>query len=377
MPSCFADARPRPSCDDVRTVGLFRALQLGDLLCAVPAARALKRRWPHWRISLIGLPWAAEFARRFSAYFDGFIEFPGFPGLPEREPDLRAIPEFFQRMDHERFDLIIQMHGSGHLVNSLCALMRPKSLAGYYLPGDFCSGASDFIPYPSDRHEIQRHLLLVQSLGAEDDDESLEFPLEPRDSADLATSLRGRRLTRGRYVCIHPGARYESRRWLPERFAAVARELAEAGYEIVLTGSRDEIGLAKNVADQAHCRTLNLAGRTTLGAFAALIADSGLVITNDTGTSHVASALKTPSIVIVLGSDAARWGPRDSARHRIASAAVPCRPCEHRTCPIGFECANGLSWRTVADGAKQLLDSSRASLSPRQRIAELVNGALA
>src|SRR5215210_7580043 len=74
---------------DGRIVVLRALPGLGDLLCAVPSLRAIRLARPDVEISLIGLPATAPLALRFARYIDRFFAFPGFPGLPDRRPDVR------------------------------------------------------------------------------------------------------------------------------------------------------------------------------------------------------------------------------------------------------------------------------------------------
>src|SRR5690348_2568459 len=161
-------------------IAVFRALQLGDVLCAVPAVRAIRAAHAGARIALVGLPWARELAMRFSRYFDGFVEFPGFPGLPERVPDISSIPGFFQQVGEQGFDLVLQMHGSGELSNPLAVLMGGALTAGYYRPGHYRPDPQRFFPWRDGEHEVLRWLRLVRELGIEPRGSELEFPLAER-----------------------------------------------------------------------------------------------------------------------------------------------------------------------------------------------------
>ncbi|HEX5442817.1 MAG TPA: glycosyltransferase family 9 protein [Pirellulales bacterium] len=335
-------------------VAVLRALQLGDLLCAVPALRALRGALPKARITLIGLAWAREFAERFNRYVDDFLELPGFPGLPEREFDSAAFLDFLAAAHKRRFDLAIQLHGSGSFVNPLTAMLGARHNAGYFVPGDYCPDPQRFLPYPNHLPEVRRHLALMEFLGAPPLGEELDFPVREADRDALAELGDARRLRRGEYVCIHPGARYLSRRWGAERFAAVADRLDAMGLQVVITGSRSEAELADAVATAMRRPSINLAGRTTLGSLAALLDNARLVVSNDTGISHVATGVHVPSIVVVTGSDPKRWAPLDRRRHRIISHRVDCQPCEHVICPIGHPCATELSPERVFEAAREL-----------------------
>ncbi len=296
---------------------ILRALQLGDLLCAVPAFRAFRAAWPEAEIVLVGLPWAAAFVERYAAYLDGFREFPGYPGLPERPPRIERVPEFLREIQREQFDLAVQLHGSGPFVNSLTALFGARRCAGFYLPGDYRPDAEWFMPYPDHGKEIHRLLELVGFLGVPSMGDELDFPLRKSDHTALAAIDGAAGLAPGRYVCVHPGASVPERRWPTERFAAAAQILAARGYRIVLTGTARERGLTRQVADALAVPSWDFAGRTNLGTLAALLRGARLLLCNDTGVSHLAAALRAPSVVISTGNNPERWAPLDGRRHRV------------------------------------------------------------
>jgi ADP-heptose:LPS heptosyltransferase len=311
-----------------RRVVIIRALQLGDLLCAVPAFRAIRAALPEAEIVLIGLPWAREFVERYGCYLDRFVEFPGFPGLPEREPQIRRMPEFLQNLQAEKFDLAIQLHGSGPFVNPLTMLIGARRAAGFYLPGDYCPDPALFMPWPTEGLEVHRLLKLVEFLGLPACGEDLEFPLFAEDHEALHELYERHGLRQRDYVCVHPGASIAERRWPVERFAVVADALAARGLAVVLTGSAAEASLTRNVTRTLRAAPVDLAGQTNLGTLAALFQGTRLLICNDTGVSHLAAALGVPSIVISTGDNPARWAPANHQRHHVLCRATGVTPAD-------------------------------------------------
>ena len=334
--------------DGARRIAVFRALVLGDLLCAVPAWRALKAACPEARITLVGLPWARELAQRLSC-IDRFVAFPGHPALPEMPCDLPALPAFLSRMQQERFDLVMQMHGSGGVVNPLVVCFGAQRTAGFFLPGQYCPDPETFIPWPARGHEIERLLSLTDALGVPRRGLVLEFPLTDADRQALVRVWPGS--AQARYVCVHAGAQLRSRRWPVQRFARVADALAGQGYTVVLTGTVAERPLVRELHAAMQRPAVDLSGRTSLFELGALVEGADLVVCNDTGISHVAAALGTPSVVISSGGDVSRWRPLDARRHRVLWHDLPCRPCAHDLCPSAHECALEISAATVIETA--------------------------
>ena len=298
----------------VKKIAVFRTLQLGDMLCAIPAIRSLRTAYPAAHITLLGLPWAKSLITRFPDYFDEFIHFPGYPGLPEQTFNSHEFLEFLSVTQRESYDLALQMQGNGTLVNPMMELFGAAHTAGFFYKDVYYPDNGLFVEYPEHCHEIERHLKLMEFLGLETQGSYLEFPLYEPDYAEL-TAL-GLPITAKEYVCVHPGSRGAWRQWPPEHFATLADYCAGAGLKVLVTGTRDELDLVTQVTTLMQHEAIVVAGKTSLGAMGALIERASLLISNCTGVSHIAAAVKTPGIVISMDGEPERWGPLNHDLHR-------------------------------------------------------------
>jgi len=323
-------------------IAVFRALQLGDMLCAVPALRALRQAFPAAHIALVGLPNARDFVRRFDRYLDELLEFPGTADFPEQAAREQALPLFYRQAQARRFDVALQLHGSGKHSNDIVRCLGARQWAGF-VPTQAEAVPGSRMAWPDRLPEPLRYLALLRYLGIPALDSTLELPVSSRERAAADALLRHESLDPQRTVLLHVGARLPSRRWPTARFAQVAAAVAGQGWQVALTGTDAEAALVAAVWRECGTRVANLCGRTSLGELAALVGRCRLVVCNDTGMSHVAAARRTPSVVIASGSDVRRWAPLDGRRHSVLSVNVPCRPCSHATCPIGHPCALGVT----------------------------------
>lgn len=296
----------------IRSIAILRALQLGDMLCVIPAVRALRKAYPDAKITLLGLPWAASFVKRFDKYFDGFMHFPGYPGLPEQEYNQGAFIEFINNVKEKQFDLVLQMQGNGTIVNDILPLFKAKCMAGFYNDESF-KPSNLFLSYPNAGHEIHRHIQLMQYLGITPAGDELEFPTTNEDYTALEKLCLY--LPPQKYVCIHPGSRGRWRQWPPRYFAALGDICVENGFTVIITGTKDESDVTGELIKCMHHPVVNLTGCTSVGAMALLLKDAYMLIANCTGVSHIAAATKTRSVIISMDGEPERWGPLNHNIH--------------------------------------------------------------
>ena len=296
---------------DLSRIAVFQALNLGDLLCTTPALRAIRRRFPAAEITFIGRPWAEDFVARLSTA-GRFLPFPGYPGIAESPRDpTPPVPRW------PGFDLVIQMHGSGEVSNGFVAALGATRSVGFGPPGD--ARLTTALSWVESESEPLRWLRLAAAIGAAPADRQIEFPLTPAERSRAAALIGP---PDGRPVIgLHVGASDPSRRWPAESFARLGDWLAEQRQaRIVLTGSDQERSLTAAVRGAMSSPTIDLAGMTGLGEFAAVISTLDLLVTNDTGASHVAAATRTPSIVLFGPTRPDRWAPLDRRRHQVIDA---------------------------------------------------------
>jgi ADP-heptose:LPS heptosyltransferase len=300
--------------NEIKKIAIFRALQIGDMLCSIPAIRSLRHAYPEAEITLLGLPWASSLVDRFPNYFNSFKHFPGYPGLPEQKFNPELFLWFLSEIQHQRYDLALQMQGNGSIVNPMIELFGAKYTAGFYLRDDYCPNPDLFLLYPNGIHEIERHLSLMEHLGIPSLGTELEFPLTAQDQLEF-DALNFPWQSK-KYICVHPGSRGKWRQWPAEYFARLADHCAAKGFDIVITGTKDETDIVNSVVSYMKFTPLIAAGKTSLGAAGILIKNASLLISNCTGVSHIAAALQTPSVVISMDGEPERWAPLNTEIHK-------------------------------------------------------------
>ncbi|WP_037306212.1 glycosyltransferase family 9 protein [Amycolatopsis orientalis] len=265
---------------------VLRALGLGDLLTGIPALRALRRAFDGERLVLA----APEGLRDIVELIDAVDELLPTAGLGELS------------WPGEPPRLAVNLHGRGpESIHDLLA-QDPVELITHRHP-DF--PGVDGPDWQEDVHEVDRWCRLLEAARIPAERDVLGLPPPPGPSPAPGA------------VVIHPGAAFAARRWPPERYARVARELA-GRHRVVVTGSAAEVGLAREVAEGAGLpEDAVLAGDGGLAELAATVAEAKLVICGDTGAGHLATAYGTPSVLLFGPTPPSRWGPPPGARQHV------------------------------------------------------------
>ena len=337
---------------EARRILCIRLDNLGDVLMSTPAMRALKTLPARPRLTLLAssagaaaapfLPDADEVLCYDAAWVKN--------DAAGNQHDIRMI----QRLREQRLDaaVIFTVYSQSALPAALlCHLAGiPRVLAHsrenpYRLLTDWVRERE---PEQGVRHEVQRQLDLVASVGAVAADTRLAWRVRQADRAALRQRLHAAGVTEpGGWIAVHSGASAASRRYPAAQYAQAVAALRHEGRRIVLLGTAAERGLGGQLAAlrQSVPGLLDLCGALSLGELAAAIESAAVLVCNNSGPAHIAAALGVPVVdlyaltstqqgavprraVQILLSQRVSAGP---PRLPGASVAAPCRGRRPRT----------------------------------------------
>ncbi len=323
-------AQLRPA--DIGRILVISSTAIGDTLFSTPAIHALRRKFPEAR--LIGL-----LHRRTAELFRHYRE------LDEIVLLERGLLRTARRLRRARPDVAVILHGNEPEASMLAwlsgarfILKHPKRHPAPQLLSRR-DGDEDYDPLTE--HAIVSRLRLAGWLGAETGDTRMRLEPPPGTEARAVQLLRAHGIGEGD-VCIgfQPGAATRYKMWPDTAFMLLAHRLMHhhPDFKILLLGSKPEWRLCETIKDGVRdYQLINLAGAIDLPVLPALVQRLAVLVTNDTGTLHVAVALGVPTVSLFASTEPAGTGPiQDLERHRVIKKPQTCHPCVTKRCTTPF-----------------------------------------
>jgi heptosyltransferase-2 len=340
---------------------LIRATNwVGDAIMALPALRAVRRRFPEAHIAIVARPYVADIYRH-QQICDQLVPYdPRGPRVDVFKPaglaaELRA----------QGFDVALLLQNAFDAAWLAWRAGIPKRI-GYARDGrSFLLTQSVSVPKPGEipAHEQFYYLELVRRAGWLDNlagDDYIALKVEPaaKVAAEDRLLVAGAR-PGARRVAIGAGASYGSAKcWPPDRFADVANRLtAESDADCILFGTAGETAVSSAIARGMRRAPIDFTGKTAIADLPALLSQCHLFIGNDSGAMHVAAAVGLPVIAVFGPTDPGGTAPV-TPRCAIIQEKPYCSPCFLRRCPTDHRCMTRISPARVATAAQSWLVSA-------------------
>ena len=321
---------------------------LGDAIMSVPAVRAIKRGRPDLQLTILTPAKLADVWRHLPEV-DEVIE------ITERD----SLFDVARMLKRDSFEVAVLFPNSLRVALEAWLAGIPRRV-GY--PGHnrvrlinqaFREKKSKKKVERKDEHQVHHYLRLAEFIGADISDPALqEFPKrgEPGERARIG-------------LC--PGAEYgPAKRWLPERFAEVVVGISDShAVDWRIFGVSKDQPIGEEIERLAPGLCQNRIGQTSLAQLIEELQSCDLLVTNDTGTMHLAAFLGVPTVAIFGSTEPVLTRPLGS-NHRILRHHVPCSPCFLRECPIDFRCMNRITSEQVIAAVRETLQQYRTDRVP-------------
>lgn len=327
LAACVRLFRRAPEAGDPHRILIMRGFGVGNLVLMLPTLQALHDRFPSARIDAITLESNRGFLERIDYVSrvwylrdDGVGAF------------LRTLAASLPSMLRVDYDLYIDFEQFARVSAILGLLLLIPRRIGFEMPGKGRESAfTDPVRYRHDVHMMDGFFTLLGPLGIAPRTDLMPLPvatrLEEEHAVDRLLAAAGIGKD-DRIAIVHPGsgANVTLRRWPEDRFARLADYLVDSGFRVILTGTRGEAPIVERTAGQMQRTALNAVGRLSLGDLLALLRRSALVVSNDTGPTHLAAMQGAPVVGLFGPNTPVLYGPR--GRYALAFyLGLPCSPC--------------------------------------------------
>jgi lipopolysaccharide heptosyltransferase II len=364
----------------IRRILVVRVDMLGDLVLTTPAIRALRLAYPEATIDVLAMPGTAnvldgdpDIHRLLTCDVNAWMA----PGSWLRSETWRELRAFLRETRRPRYDLAISVCGDiGGVVTRLTGARRRVGYAGEAYPHFM----TDPIPgkrYVTPQHEVRYVLDLARAAGGRVDavEERPTLSVKPDARAAICQILgeqRERLGARGPIVAIHPGARNgTAKRWPMRHYAELGDRLSrELDAIVVVTGAPNELALSHEIMRRMTAPAFDLTGKTSHQELVALMAESDLVITGDSGPMHIACAVQTPTVALHGPTEPAQSGPTGDLavilRHQLW-----CSPCYDSSATAECRFGNPVCMKLISPD--DVFATARAQLERYRRLSPVAS----
>lgn len=323
---------------------------LGDLVMATPILEDLRRHWPEAKITAMCKGKVGDLLIH-DPHVDEIFKFRKPSGWLHRQ----EYRDILHPLQHGEYDLGILLTNS---FSSAWLFWRGQIKNRIGFAGNCRSFLlNKSIPFPENKeltHQVVVYKHLLFPIGIPLSHTPIKLYLSEQEKQKAKELLRTYRIPEGSLVVgINPGAAFGSAKcWLPERFREVSlRLLEDPKVHVLFFGDATGAPLVDKICADLPDRVINLAGKTSLRELMALIAACSVLLTNDSGPMHIASALGTPVVALFGSTNATKTGPYNGGT--VIHKNVSCSPCYKRTCPIDFRCMTQISVDEVYEKIKE------------------------
>jgi len=309
---------------------------VGDTILTYPSVQGVKELFPHARVTVLVPNHLVDLWKTFP-FVDEIIPFQKKRGIGSVREDWRIS----RLMRKGRFDLAIILPRSFRSAFQTYLAGIPVRI-GYqdegrsFLLTHKIRRKEEFLRF----HRVHYYRKVMEPLGHLETVPSPRLILKEEDRDWAEKQLKELGLLDGSpLIGINPGAAYGlAKCWHPDRFAELGRRLYERWKATTLIfGREEERSMADRILKSLGGRGVDFTGKTSLLQLSALLERCRLLVTNDTGTMHVASAVGTPIVAIFGSTDSVATGPWGDC-HAVVRKEVSCSPCFKRVCPTDHRC---------------------------------------